>query len=297
MSNTIQPTSLFTGIAIEALQRFDSDSNKVLTKSLGDVERCVIGYSSRDGFFGKLSGLIYRVWNAVKAVFGQSDWQKARRGLKQIYAQVIDHPIMNKGVSLGLEIGGEFAPQLKKFSAEGVINLSKMFLGNIPKEGLDTLLKWEISLNENKGVRNIINDSVVQKLIGTPKEVVDTFAKFYEIYEENKALISQLAKGEIEKEEAMLKISKIFNDVSQIETIKHIVQPIINAFPKILELVKEGNELAVLRLFAEDPELTHLIGVVMKNIPELNTLYSGGKQSFGEAFQDGFQKGISMVNG
>lgn len=54
----------------------------IITKALGSVEHCVRGYSRRNGFCGKLSGIMYRVWNAIKAIFCQSDWQKGRKALQ-----------------------------------------------------------------------------------------------------------------------------------------------------------------------------------------------------------------------
>lgn len=39
----------------------------------------IAGYAKRDGFLGSIATVLHRVWNAFKAVFGQSDWQRAHR--------------------------------------------------------------------------------------------------------------------------------------------------------------------------------------------------------------------------
>jgi hypothetical protein len=49
------------------------------------IGRCVTGYRTRQGFGGKLAGFFYRIWNAIKAVFGQSDLQISRRTIDKIY--------------------------------------------------------------------------------------------------------------------------------------------------------------------------------------------------------------------
>lgn len=54
------------------------------------IIKCVNGYSSRTGFWGKIAGLIYRIWNAVKAIIGQSDWQRAKRAMENNNFHLID---------------------------------------------------------------------------------------------------------------------------------------------------------------------------------------------------------------
>lgn len=44
------------------------------------VEKCILNYSAKESSF---SHIIYRVWNAVKAVFGYSDWQIASRMISE----------------------------------------------------------------------------------------------------------------------------------------------------------------------------------------------------------------------
>lgn len=41
----------------------------------------IAGYAKRDGFLGTIATVLHRVWNAAKAIFGQSDWQRAERAV------------------------------------------------------------------------------------------------------------------------------------------------------------------------------------------------------------------------
>lgn len=41
----------------------------------------IAGYAKRDGFLGTIATVLHRVWNAAKAIFGQSDWQRAHRAV------------------------------------------------------------------------------------------------------------------------------------------------------------------------------------------------------------------------
>lgn len=51
------------------------------TESEVNALKGLAGYAKRDGFLGSIATVLHRVWNAVKAVFGQSDWQRAERAL------------------------------------------------------------------------------------------------------------------------------------------------------------------------------------------------------------------------
>jgi hypothetical protein len=50
----------------------------------------IFGYAKRDGFLGSIATLLHRVWNAIKAIFGQSDWQKASSALISITNRLAD---------------------------------------------------------------------------------------------------------------------------------------------------------------------------------------------------------------
>lgn len=53
------------------------DGPKLKTK----VRSCIKGYAKPTGVFERLQWIGYRIWNAVKSIFGQSDWQVAREAL------------------------------------------------------------------------------------------------------------------------------------------------------------------------------------------------------------------------
>ena len=52
----------------------DNDNQVFLSESAEKISDCVAGYSHFN--------LLHRIWNALKAVFGCSDWQKAREVLR-----------------------------------------------------------------------------------------------------------------------------------------------------------------------------------------------------------------------
>lgn len=49
----------------------------LITQSEVDAIKGLSGYVSRPGLFGMIATVLHRVWNAVKAIFGMSDWQQA----------------------------------------------------------------------------------------------------------------------------------------------------------------------------------------------------------------------------
>lgn len=55
------------------------------------LEKCVAGYSSRQGV-KKIGYLLYRIWNAVKAIFNQSDWQKLSRESNNFFLRLRNNP-------------------------------------------------------------------------------------------------------------------------------------------------------------------------------------------------------------
>lgn len=67
------------GKAVQSVESNLRQSDKKLIACTGALDRCIRGYSVRTGFFGKLSGIIYRICNAIKAIFGRSDWQMAKK--------------------------------------------------------------------------------------------------------------------------------------------------------------------------------------------------------------------------
>jgi hypothetical protein len=47
------------------------------------ITTCVANYATRDGCLGKISWIAYRIWNAIKSIFGKSDWQVATAALER----------------------------------------------------------------------------------------------------------------------------------------------------------------------------------------------------------------------
>lgn len=66
----------------------------LITKDEFNNLKAVLGYCKREGFFGFLANLIHKIWNAVKSVFHQSDWQIASKTLLTVAERI--KPIMQE---------------------------------------------------------------------------------------------------------------------------------------------------------------------------------------------------------
>lgn len=71
---------------------------------LYQVQACIADYSEREGFVGALRGLVFRIWNLIKGIFGQSDWQRTARFL----AKEFDGP--DFGVAITKKLGPKVTP-------------------------------------------------------------------------------------------------------------------------------------------------------------------------------------------
>ncbi len=72
-------------MAVENLSRLNESYLKDLNlpnKEFEQVKYCIISYSKPDGFVGFLRYVAFRVWNAVKSLFGCSTWQQSVRIVK-----------------------------------------------------------------------------------------------------------------------------------------------------------------------------------------------------------------------
>jgi hypothetical protein len=65
-------------------------SRPFLINAIEKSKKCGIGYSKRQTCCGKIAGLLYRIWNAIKALIGQSDWQRAKRAIENKNFRLID---------------------------------------------------------------------------------------------------------------------------------------------------------------------------------------------------------------
>jgi len=138
MLDNIPNITLFNTYVLDPALKFTYNDKvpPVKTTALSTIEKCVKGYSTREGFGGKLAGLFYRIWNAIKAIFGQSDWQKARKAVK-----ILDPS--NPAVEV------MFAPRNSSFQ-------------KLSKE--DKFLKSLVAMNENKTLSLVANAHFNPKL-------------------------------------------------------------------------------------------------------------------------------------
>lgn len=144
-------------------QKNDNPSlqSTALVVALNNIERCIIGRPKRSGFFGKCASLIYRIWNAVKSIFGQSDWQKARRGIKTFGQTLIKQ-----------------------------LDITSIKPDSLNDEVCDHILRYGVEFNENEAIKVVayrlnrlyLDDSSRKKLLKGllregPSYMKDTFYK------------------------------------------------------------------------------------------------------------------------
>lgn len=152
------------------------DTNKVgelklvncTIKSIQKVEKAVNGYSNSWNIF-------YRIWNAVKACFGMSDWQCAKRSL---------HQLKN-------ELAKEFAPTIraafgidstdakdKKSTALFKFLVSESTENKVFSSLADAALYAMIGMNKHKSTKLAMNLEMNPKLDEKQKnEIIETLKK------------------------------------------------------------------------------------------------------------------------
>jgi hypothetical protein len=85
MTNTLSVQEIKSKIT----KSFNSQAtNRVKGKIASRVVTVINGYGKREGFFDNIGGIFYRIWNAVKAIFGQSDWQLARKECAKSWIEI-----------------------------------------------------------------------------------------------------------------------------------------------------------------------------------------------------------------
>lgn len=132
MTNSVSMTDRFLH-ALEAPQGNRPLFNNVLEKT----KTCIRGYSTKQGCLNKLKGLIYRIWNAIKAIVGQSDWQRAKRALENRNFKFIETN-KEKMHQLDLFLNTEYPEELSYI------------------EDADSLLYALIKLHESPTIRDMI---------------------------------------------------------------------------------------------------------------------------------------------
>ncbi len=99
-------TALITHLEIE---------NAWNTEVKNRIVKVIHGYGKRDGLFDQLSGIVYRIWNAIKSLFGQSDWQQANKAISN-QQNILEHPEV-KALS-ALDLDGKLRKQIEKIKSE-----------------------------------------------------------------------------------------------------------------------------------------------------------------------------------
>lgn len=74
MSSTLTSQEIKAHIIDTLIENYKDagDESKMIN---GKFIRVIEGYGKRSGFLPKIAGIAYRIWNAIKSIFGRSDWQ------------------------------------------------------------------------------------------------------------------------------------------------------------------------------------------------------------------------------
>lgn len=72
---------------------FDANEKMVMMNIATETElgaiKALTGYAKREGVLGMVATVLHRIWNAVKAIFGQSDWQRAENAVLSLSQRVL----------------------------------------------------------------------------------------------------------------------------------------------------------------------------------------------------------------
>lgn len=99
MNNVLSTSEVKTAL-IQKLHEQNEWNGEVRSK----IANVINGYGKRDGLIDQISGVVYRIFNAIKALFGQSDWQVAK---KSIIKCLENHTGIALMKSVGNVLGGQ----------------------------------------------------------------------------------------------------------------------------------------------------------------------------------------------
>ncbi len=117
------------------------------------IRECIAKYSLPDTFFEIFTWVLHRIWNAVKSIFGASDWQKAKtllqdrflemsfeRGMIQENPQNFVETEIKKQVAHTADLVAEELLSLCLLSNEKDPALSDALQGSISNVGLERVV-------------------------------------------------------------------------------------------------------------------------------------------------------------
>lgn len=228
MSNNIHPVNealriaqtLFQSALEKTKDHGKGNTTSVITKAFGNVERCVRGYSKCEGF----SGVLYRIWNAIKAIFGQSDWQIARRSLKDLLVAL---PQNTGGKILIFKLLGVEMEDLKK-TTKAVSEKG----AHIDNKELNKILESFVNVDGNKEIQEIYENPIVQRFTG------DKELAFYTLT----ALYSQLTKFQDNDDPSPIDFVNMLWDLKDLPELAYLKGQIEELYNFMSGLQKEDDE-------------------------------------------------------
>lgn len=136
------------------------------------TKKCVRGYSTRRGFCGKIAGLIYRIWNGIKALIGQSDWQRAKRAINNKNFNLLEDNDNNLN-QLNIYLNSEYPKELTR------IEDADSFLNALIKLNESPTMRDLMKLNDPK-LKDEAKNKIAERLKGNPKaDLAQTFNRNY----------------------------------------------------------------------------------------------------------------------
>jgi hypothetical protein len=119
------------------------DRNVANPGEMAAIKRAITGYSY-DPDVCCLSVMFYHIWNAVKAIFCQSDWQLAESALKSVAGKAAASAVQNSGVIGQFALGLLQSVVSDRDRAAAIKTLSDQ----LATQFLETMVQVNSTLNE-----------------------------------------------------------------------------------------------------------------------------------------------------
>ena len=129
------------------------EAKGITPKTYPEIFNCVSRYATPSTCGEKVNWVIYRIWNAVKSLFGMSDWQVAKDQLGKLAIQLQTASVVKKLKNINQKIATSSTPELhiKRHKNEQELKLMELHY----KSEAEFLLSHSLfieNLHRNAGV-------------------------------------------------------------------------------------------------------------------------------------------------
>lgn len=261
------------------LSQGDIPDSSIITKALCGFERCVRGYSKREGLTGTFSGIIYRIWNAIKAIFGQSDWQIARRALKDLMIELPKTDLGTNFLKCFFVSGNAEAQGHLDISSEGLTKLGFQ----IDNNDLDTILNHFVAVDGNRSLRKFLTAPVIQRLMSSKTTSRrDYLENCFEIY----SIMNAVYDIKNRSSESFYYILRMPIDISRKKGFEYLLEPVarnrdrLDAAFRALSASQKESEEQFEALVKDVPEFAEFLPLFELSRDEFNEFYAVIRRSF-----------------